>query len=903
MTDQNHRTPKPPLPFLPEGMCRAPPPERWDDWEELDPSAWPERKKRSLRLVPTICFNCESGCGLLGYVDRATGETTKFEGNPAHPGSRGRVCAKGPATLNQVNDPDRILYPLKQKGKRGSGDWQRVDWEEVLEVIGGRIGRALAEDRRTEVMYHVGRPGHDGTMERILQAWGVDGHNSHTNVCSSAARLGYVVTCGADRPSPDYENAGTVLLLSSHLEAGHYFNPHAQRIIEGKQKGARLIVMDPRLSNTAAKADLWLPTWPGSEATVLLAICRDLLDRGCFDRQLLDEHSNWRETLAHLSPGQEAGSFDDFIAAFREHLAPFTFERAALESRVDIERLRKAARWIGERPGGLASHVWRGPATGNLGGWQIARALQILNIVSGSVGTEGGTAPNSWHKWKAAAHMKPAPQTMWNELLYPRDYPLAFHELSPLLPYLVTPENRVDTYFTRVFNPVWTYPDGVAWIDLLRDEERIGLHAALTPTWNETARYADYVLPMGLASERHDIMSQETHAGAWIGFRQPIARVLAERDGKPVEFTWQANPGEVWEEEEFFFELSWAIDPEGALGVRQHFESPYRPGEKLTIDEHYQWIFENSVPGLPEAAAQEGLSALAYMRRYGAFSVSDQVYALHEPRERRPMGSDAQEQRPFKTPSGKLEIYSETLATWGWPEYAMPGSIESHVAHRRLAPDEMVLLPTFRLPTLIHSRSANSEWLAEISHKNPLWMHPQDADRLGIAEQDLVRVETEIGHFVLYPYITEGLLPGIVACSHHLGRWHQKQDRDASRWASAEVALLVEGDTWRWRRTGSLEGQSIWWSESGVHQNITFPVHPDPISGMHCWHQKVRVGRAAEGDRFGDILVDRKRAREVYEKWRAMTRAPQGNLRRPLWMARHVRPDDNAYALPPHRGD
>src|SRR6266571_5479824 len=121
-------------------------------------------------------------------------------------------------------------------------------------------------------MYHVGRPGEDGYANRVLQAWGVDGHNSHTNVCSSSARLGHFLWCGNARPSPDYAHAQTILLLSSHLETGHYFNPHAQRIIEGKMKGAKLAVVDPRLSNTASMADYWLAPWPGTEAAMLLAI-------------------------------------------------------------------------------------------------------------------------------------------------------------------------------------------------------------------------------------------------------------------------------------------------------------------------------------------------------------------------------------------------------------------------------------------------------------------------------------------------------------------------------------------------------------------------------------------------------------------------------------------------------
>ena len=111
------------VPFTPSAgqLTNFPPVERWDDWIEYDPAAWPKKVARKYMLIPTICFNCEAGCGLLAYVDKDTQQIRKFEGNPAHPGSRGRNCAKGPATINQVHDPERILYPLKRSGPRGSG--------------------------------------------------------------------------------------------------------------------------------------------------------------------------------------------------------------------------------------------------------------------------------------------------------------------------------------------------------------------------------------------------------------------------------------------------------------------------------------------------------------------------------------------------------------------------------------------------------------------------------------------------------------------------------------------------------------------------------------------------------------------------------------------------------------
>jgi anaerobic selenocysteine-containing dehydrogenase len=160
----------------------------------------------------------------------------------------------------------------------------------------GQLGRSADRHRRQDARepspaqrrhYVPCRPARrDGYTNRCIQAWGVDGHNSHTNICSSGARFGYNLWGGFDRPSPDHANARVILLISSHLETGHYFNPHAQRIIEGKMDGAKLITFDPRLSNTASMSDVWLPTWPGSEQTVLLAVANHLIQNGLYDRIL-----------------------------------------------------------------------------------------------------------------------------------------------------------------------------------------------------------------------------------------------------------------------------------------------------------------------------------------------------------------------------------------------------------------------------------------------------------------------------------------------------------------------------------------------------------------------------------------------------------------------------------------
>ncbi|NDA12593.1 MAG: formate dehydrogenase, partial [Actinobacteria bacterium] len=343
---------------------------------------------------------------------------------------------------------------------------------------------------------------------------------------------------------------------------------------------------------------------------------------------------------------------------------------------------------------------------------------------------------------------------------WPTEYPLAYHEMSILLPHFLNEgRGRLDTYFTRVYNPVWTNPDGFSWLEALKDPNKVGCHVALTPTWSETSWFADYVLPMGVGSERHDIASYETHAGRWIGFRQPVMRRYAELNGEeigPDRRTWEFNDGEVWEENEFWIDLSWRIDPDGSLGIREHFESIDHPGEPIGIDEYYGRMFAESVPGLSEAAQAAGQTPLDFMRDRGAFAVPGDPYTPYERAVdasavdgcvrdesgvyRKPGtpgtwdgsreslselsipklgdGSPAVEvdgelKEGFPTPSKKLELFSTTLRDWGWPEYATPKWIPSHVHWEDLdmENDERILLPTFRIPTLIHTRSANSKWL------------------------------------------------------------------------------------------------------------------------------------------------------------------------------------------------
>ena len=315
-------------------------------------------------------------------------------------------------------------------------------------------------------------------------------------------------------------------------------------------------------------------------------------------------------------------------------------------------------------------------------------------------------------------------------------------------------------------------------------------------------------------------------------------------------------------------------------------------------------------PGLPERAATEGLTPLEYMRRYGSFEVQPRSRrAARRARARRRSSttcastSSAASTRarakpaganivPFPTPDPDADgrrlgrrrdrrrvaarvshaeraarvLFARRSTDWGWPEYALPTYIRSHVHPERLEDGQMPLIPTFRLPVQIHTRSANAKWLDEIAHTNPLWIHPRDAERLALRTGALVRVETEIGYFVVKAWVTEGIRPGIVACSHHMGRW--KLDGEGQRQLMATVALAREGG----------RCQSAPQGRRGAVSTVVRPGHaadlvdrrrrpPEPrpspcipirSPGMHCWHQAVRV-KQRRGRRFVRRRLRRRR--------------------------------------------
>jgi hypothetical protein len=178
-----------PLPELSPGgeLLRFPPESQWDDWTEYDAQTWPQRTPRHRMLVPTTCFNCESACGLLAYVDKETLEVQRFEGNPRHPASRGRTCAKGPATSTRCTTRPHPA-PAAARGERRRPVGQ-VGWDECWPSWAG-IARAFREGRGTRSLPRR-PPGPEGWSACCARR--ASTATTATPTCSGAARLGYAL--------------------------------------------------------------------------------------------------------------------------------------------------------------------------------------------------------------------------------------------------------------------------------------------------------------------------------------------------------------------------------------------------------------------------------------------------------------------------------------------------------------------------------------------------------------------------------------------------------------------------------------------------------------------------------------------------------------------------------------
>ncbi|MCC4114468.1 molybdopterin-dependent oxidoreductase [Aromatoleum toluclasticum] len=791
---------------------------------------------RERKAVPSACYQCVTRCPNVTYVE--DGRVVKIEGQLKSIRSEGVMCAKGQGGVNQPNDPDRILYPLKRVGKRGEGKWKQISWDEALGELAGRIKALMDKGEPEKVMFQYGRMKSSTSkmVNTFLAVVGTGTIGDHTSICEGGKWTAQELTWGAHYDSWDFDNTRFVLNFGSNVfEAGTNHVPTSHRLIRAiAERNVRLVTFDVRLSNTAAKSSEWVPIKPGTDLAVVLAMCHVVMGE--------DLHKGDGEAFLEyckVTDKREA-SLDEKVAALKAHFEPYSPEWAEKLSGVPAQTIRRLAReFATAHPACVISY--RG-AIAHYNGNETERAIQTLAAITGNIDNPGGRCKAIEPKWQFPKGPENLPKA---RKLAIADGPkgaaaLPTHHMSHQVLKMIKDGSagRPEIYICYKYTPAYANGNVQENIDILKDETLIPFHVNINPFYDESAALADLILPEPTYVERwdwEDMVSPVQIPEFYI--RQPAVKPMGEtRDFGDVvcELAERLGTPLGYASKEEFVRLSCEMTPAvAAVGGFEYMKqngvyhdpkaSPvyfsYRREIKAEDYQKDSVVFDEATGVYWDwQKAHVDSRAEALKTGYAHVKGAYKAYVGQRIGERVVRGFP-----PDKVnKSGLFEVHSAILAEKGFAPMPTWMAVPEH---ERMTPDELVLT-TFKVATQIHSRSPNCKYLTELYHKNPAWINPADAARREIRDGDRIKVSSVVGEIVTEAKVTPAVNVGVIAISHHCGHW------EYGRYASGKRGPTATDN--------DADLERIWWKgDHGVHPNWIIPNSPDPINGEQRWMDTV----------------------------------------------------------------
>jgi len=679
---------------------------------------------KALQAIPTTCEQCPAGCGLIAYLD---GERlVQILGNPNHPNNQGGICAKGISGLNLVNDPERLLYPLKRIGPRGSGQWTKITWDEVYSTLSRHIEQMMSKGSINEFVIDKGQK--DPLLERFITSLGATQFLDRISLKNLNRDSAFALMVDSPYLIEDVGRSRTILNFGANPYANHdHFIGFARRLVHSQvEKGARLITFDVRMSETAAKSDIWYPLKAGTDGLVALAMAKVIVEKGLADQEFMEKNTN--------SP----------LSMIRDHLSRYTPQKAAKVSGVraaDIERL--AVEFATQKP---SVALIGGGVTDHIHGSQNARCIALLNWLIGNLEQEGGLFfPRFIDKSQPKASLQ---ESSWFK-----------SGLIKTTLDLQKPENRIDTYFAYLSNPAYEDPDCRSTGQLLKNEEKVPFLVVMDTHLTETASLADMVLPAATYLEGWGIKCVPSLDRVPIlNLRQPVVSLLSTAEvlrlpgfevGKLVEPLFRPK-GEAKEIGNFCLELARRIGGQVSKDLSFKDTQDYVAQEIMTL------------------SAPKRQGGLKMLKRQGLW-ISPQKTNLHRAEKASPQRKQ------------KVKIYSEAWRQKGlypWPDYHSVPWLEKKT-------EDEFILTTFK-SNLNSKGTSNSKWAREILHENHLWMNREIARELGIQNGDKVRVTSSVGTLIIRVLTTSRIHPQSLAIAEGFGHTATGKIAKAERFSSPD---------------------------------------------------------------------------------------------------------------------
>lgn len=449
-------------------------------------------------VIPSTCHLCPAACGVLVRV--ADGRVVKLEGNPMHPVNTGSLCPKGQAAPELLYNPDRLTQPMRRD--RSTGQWSPITWEEAVRLVAQKL-KAIRESghpERAVLMYGDAKGQMRSFLHRFMDAIGSPNAISFESLNVAAAKLGMYLTQGIyDLPAYDLENSQYVIAFGANLlEAG----PNPQRTISGytylrrgRATRGKVVVVDPRQSITAAKADEWIPIKPGTDGALALGMAHVIIRSGLVDADFVKNYCFGFDRVpgsAGLKP------FKDLVL---EEYPPDRVAQITGIPSTTIQRL--AGEFATNRPSVALLPGKGGLLNGSIGGVYAAMAIHILNALVGSIEKSGGVMVQQYlpcAEWPSLPDDPVAKQG----LSAPRidgagsTYPLGWTAYQAVADRILEGE-PVELLFLYDVNPVYETPAGGRFAEALK---RVPLVVSFSSFMDESAALADLVLPEPTFLER-----------------------------------------------------------------------------------------------------------------------------------------------------------------------------------------------------------------------------------------------------------------------------------------------------------------------------------------------------------------------------------------------------------------
>ena len=488
----------------------------------------------------TVCSLCPSGCGLQVRV--VDSRAVKVEGNPLHPLNQGVCCPKGQASLEVLYSPERLPAPMRRKvakdvAANDISQWEKITWEDAQKIVADKL-RALRDQGQahTVAILHGGLRGQlRPLVQRFLNAYGSPNLISADSLGGETAHLAMFLAQGVNGyPIYDIDNARYVMCFGgSLLESAQHLQKYLSGygfLHRGQSNRGKLVVVDSRLSVTAAKCDEWVPIRPGTLGALALGMAYVLIKSGAVNESFV---KNW--TFGYDDFKDDQGK--THIGFKRLVLEQYTLERVADITGIPGGTIAKLAGEFGAAKPALAIlPTGRGDlASGN--GLYTALAVNALNALVGSIEIPGGVQVQQYADYAPWSAL-PSDAVAEQARALPRldgagaDYPVALSAYQTLADNLAQGKPyAVNALFLLNTNPVLDAPQGQRFVDALRKTFVVSFN----PTLDESAVYADLILPSLTFFEmwQDDVIEGTGYPG--IAMRQPV--VASVRDGR--------NPGDV----------------------------------------------------------------------------------------------------------------------------------------------------------------------------------------------------------------------------------------------------------------------------------------------------------------------------------------------------------------------